>query len=76
MVTGNCELADWLAAAVPVPDAAGPVEHAVSVSAAAARTAVALPAVLSSTRRKGPAARPLRPAPKPEKRGEVTELLR
>src|SRR5215207_7461612 len=65
MVTGNCELLELEALASVVEDA-GPVEHAERVSAAAARTAVALPADLNSVRRV---------ALGPEKRGEVTELL-
>ena len=48
-------------------EVAGPVEQAESVRAAAARTAVALPADLNSVRRV---------AVRPVKWGEVTELLR
>jgi ribosomal protein S7 len=66
MVTGNCELLELEVLASDVEDA-GPVEQAVRVSAAAARTAVALPADLKSVRRV---------ALGPKKRGEVTELLR
>jgi hypothetical protein len=66
MATGNCELLELEASASVVEDA-GPVEQAERVSAAAARTAVALPADLNSVRRVA-----LRPA----KRGEVTELLK
>jgi hypothetical protein len=43
MVTGKAELADWLGASAAV-EAAGPVEHAVSERATAARAAVACPA--------------------------------
>jgi hypothetical protein len=63
MVTGNCALTE-AEDPVSAEDAAGPVEHAVRESAAAARTAVALPAVLSRERRVA------------GKRREVTELLR
>ena len=66
MVTGNCELLELEALASPAEEA-GPVEQADRVSAAAARTAVALPADLNSVRRV---------ALGPEKRGEVTELLK
>jgi hypothetical protein len=66
MVTGNCELLE-LAALASVVEDAEPVEQAERVSAAAARTAVALPADLNSVRRV---------ALGPEKRGEVTKLLK
>jgi hypothetical protein len=66
MVTGNCELLE-LDAVESELEVAGPVEQAERVSAAAAKTAVALPADLNSVRRV---------ALGPEKRGEVTELLK
>jgi hypothetical protein len=66
MVTGNCELLE-LAALASVVEEAGPVAQAERVSAAAARTAVALPADLNSVRRV---------ALGPGKRVEVTELLK
>jgi hypothetical protein len=66
MVTGNCALLEVEVVASEVEDA-GPVEQAVRLSAAAARTAVTLPADLNSVRRV---------AVGPEKWGEVTELLR
>src|SRR5688500_1315610 len=71
MVTGSCALEDS-AADEAEEEAAGPVEQPVRASAAAA-TAVALPAVLSKARREvaAPGTRP-----EPEKRGEITELLR
>jgi hypothetical protein len=50
MVTGNCALLE-LEAVESVLDVAGPVEQAERLSAAAARTAVALPADLNSVRR-------------------------
>jgi hypothetical protein len=76
MVTGNWALADDVVLASEAVEA-GPVEHAVRESAAAARTAVALPAVLSRERRVVPAAvEPPGTADRPGKRGEVTELLR
>jgi hypothetical protein len=65
-VTGNCELLELEVLASEVVDA-GPVEQAERVSAAAARTAVALPADLNSVRRVVPA---------PEKRGEAIEFLK
>jgi hypothetical protein len=66
MVTGNCEVVELEVPASGV-FAAGPVEQADRVSAAAASTAEALPAVLNRVRRV---------APGPRKRGEVTKLLR
>jgi hypothetical protein len=66
MVTGNCELLE-LVAVESVLDVAGPVEQAERVRAAAARTAVALPADLNSLRRV---------VLGPGKRGEDTELLK
>jgi len=75
MVTGNCALADEGALASEAVEA-GPVEQAVRESTAAARTAVALPAVLSRERRVVPAAAVRGTVWRPGKRGEVTELLR
>ncbi|BAS11496.1 hypothetical protein AHiyo4_49180 [Arthrobacter sp. Hiyo4] len=65
MVTGNCELLELEVLTSEAEDA-GPVEHADRVSAAAARTAVALPAVLNSVRRV---------ALGPEKRGKSRNSL-
>ena len=66
MVTGNWVLLE-LDAVESELEVAGPVEQAERVSAAAARTAVALPADFNSVRRV---------ALGPGKRGEVTELLK
>src|SRR5690349_17995634 len=66
IVTGNCALLE-LEAVESALELAGPVEQAERVSAAAARTAVALPADLNSVRRV---------VLGPGKRGEVTELLK
>jgi hypothetical protein len=66
MVTGNWVLLE-LEAVESELEVAGPVEQAERVSAAAAKTAVAFPADLNSVRRV---------VLGPEKRGEVTELLK
>jgi hypothetical protein len=64
MVTGNAALLLELPASAT--EEAGPVEQAESVSAAAAKTAPALPAEENRVRREGRG---------PGKRGEVTGLL-
>ena len=74
MVTGKCALVDNVALASEAVET-GPVEHAVRESAVAARTAVALPAVLSRERRVVPAAAPPRTACGPEKRGKSRNSL-
>src|SRR6476620_2630385 len=68
-VTGKAMLTGRVGSSVAV-ERAGPVEQAVRVSATAARSAAARPAVLLKVRR--PAGRP----PERVKRAEATELLR